>query len=186
MQFQTLLIKNILLIDICIHVQAIPILQKHDFIIEHSNNTNKFSLEINLSMCISDSDCYKNSWCHENKCECKKGWSTWYDKKHCLYKQRSKSSTFIISFIFGGTGIDWFILSRKNNLYILTGLLKFLTLIASCIWSRIAIINKTKTSIIVPSCFSISLSFIIVIWWFIDWMRILLNKFPDGNGAPLI
>jgi hypothetical protein len=92
----------------------------------------------------------------------------------------------MISLFSGGAGIDWFILSRKNVLYILTGLLKFLILIAACIWNRLALINKAKTSIIVAGCFGIILSLISIIWWFTDWMRILLNNFPDGNGAPLI
>jgi hypothetical protein len=24
-----------------------------------------------------------------------------------------------------------------------------------------------------------------VIWWFVDWIRILTDSFPDGNGVPL-
>jgi hypothetical protein len=95
-------------------------------------------------------------------------------------------SSFLTSFLIGGTGLDWFILSRKNSLYILTGLLKLLISIAGYIWTGFAVINKTESSMIVASCFSFNLCLIAIIWWIVDWIRILLNKFPDGNGAPLI
>jgi hypothetical protein len=180
-------LQSILLIGICFHVQAKSVSQKYNFTIVFNNNTHNLSLHTtHSSLCISDNDCRKNSWCNQNECECNKGWLTWYNHKQCSYKQISKTSTFIISLLTGGAGIDWFVLSRKNILYILTGLLKFLISIAACIWNRLALMNKNETSIIVAGCFGISLSFITIIWWFIDWMRILLNNFPDGNGAPLI
>lgn len=28
-------------------------------------------------------------------------------------------------------------------------------------------------------------SLIIMIWWFVDWIRVLADSFPDGNGVPL-
>jgi len=186
MQLQSILFKNILLIGICFHVQSKPTFQKYNFTIIFNNSRHNWSLQTYSSLCISDSDCRNNSWCNQNECECNKGWLTWHNYKQCSYKQIPKTSTFIISLFSGGAGIDWFILSRKNVLYILTGLLKFLILIAACIWNRLALINKTETSIIVAGCFGIILSLISIIWWFTDWMRILLNNFPDGNGAPLI
>jgi len=179
-------LQTLLLIGICFYIQAIPIFQKQNFIIQFNNNTNKSYIQTNSLLCISNDDCQKTSWCNQNKCECKKGWLTRSKTKQCSYKQISKSSSFIISLLIGGAGMDWFILSRKNNLYILIGLLKLLISIAACIWNRIALISKTETSMIVASCFGITLGSISVIWWFIDWMRILLNNFPDGNGAPLI
>ena len=90
------------------------------------------------------------------------------------------------SLFVGGAGIDWFVLARGNTLYILTGLVKLLISIAASVWTVFAIINKTEASMIVASCFSMNLILIGVIWWMVDWIRILLNKFPDGNGAPLI
>jgi hypothetical protein len=30
------------------------------------------------------------------------------------------------------------------------------------------------------------LTLIAFIWWFVDWIRILLNSFPDGTGASLV
>ncbi|CAF2520343.1 unnamed protein product [Rotaria sp. Silwood2] len=175
-----------LLIGICIHIQATPIFHKHNFIVEYENNTNEFSLQFVILSCTSDNDCQMNSWCNEYKCECRKGWLTWYNNEQCSYKQLSKFSTFILSFLVGGAGVDWFFLSRKDNLYILVGLLKSLISVASCIWTRLAIIIGTDTSISIASCLGACLTLISIIWWFIDWIRILCNDFLDGNGAPLI
>jgi hypothetical protein len=177
---------TLLLIGICLYVQARPAYEKTNFIFELSNNTIKLNIQTNTSFCISNDDCPRNSWCNKNKCQCMKGWLTWYNYRQCSYKQVSKMSSFLTSFLIGGTGLDWFILSRKNSLYILTGLLKLLISIAGYIWTGFAVINKTESSMIVASCFSFNLCLMAIIWWIVDWIRILLNKFPDGNGAPLI
>jgi hypothetical protein len=93
---------------------------------------------------------------------------------------------FIISFIMGIVGIDWFFLSRKESLYILCGILKLLVVAGCCIWSPLAAKSKSKNATTAASCLSVSLAFISFIWWTIDWIRILLNSFPDGSGAPLV
>jgi hypothetical protein len=186
MKGQTPFIQIILLIGICIYVQARPVHEKTNFIFELNNNTIIINTQTNSSFCFSNNDCPKNSWCNQNKCLCVKGWLTWNNNRKCSYKQASKFSSFLTSLLIGGAGIDWFILSRKSSLYILTGLLKLLISIASYIWTAFAVINKTESSMIVASCFSCNLSLIAIIWWIVDWIRILLNKFPDGNGAPLI
>lgn len=186
MKLQTIFIKNLLLIGFWFHVQSIPAFQKHNFIIDLSNNTNKFSLPTNSSTCIFDHDCQKNSWCNASKCQCKKGWLMFNNNPNCSYKQKTKSSILILSLFVGAAGIDWFVLSCKNNLYILIGLLKFLISTAGCIWTRLSFINRTKTSAIVAGGLGVSLGFISIIWWIIDWIRIISNHFPDGNGVSLI
>lgn len=181
MRLQIILTDIIILIGICHYVQTVPILEENFF-----NNTNRSRSQSKPLLCYSHDQCSKNSRCHQNKCECKQGWITLYRNQQCSYKQIPKSFTFFISLFLGGAGMDWFILSRNNNLYILTGLLKFLVSIAACIWNRLALISRTETSMIVAGCFGITLSFISLIWWFTDWMRVLLNNFSDGNGVPLI
>jgi hypothetical protein len=175
-----------LLIGICIPIQALPILQKYNFTIDHISNTNEFSLLTNPSLCITDNNCPKNSWCNKNQCECDKGWLTLSNNHQCKYKQMSKFSTFIVSLFFGGVGTDWYILSRKNSLYILTGVLKFLVSIAGIIWIGVAHMSKNDRSKIPANCLGISLSFISISWWIIDCIRILSNRFLDGNGVLLI
>lgn len=186
MKIQISLIQFILLIGICLYVQARPEYEKTNFIFELSNNTIKLNIPTNASLCISNNDCPSNSWCNQNKCQCIRGWLTWHKNQKCSYKQASRFSSFLTSLIIGGAGFDWFILSRENSLYVLTGLLKLLISIASYIWTGFAVINKTESSMFVASCFSLNLSLIAIIWWIVDWIRILFNKFPDGNGAPLI
>ncbi|CAF1161369.1 unnamed protein product [Rotaria sordida] len=52
-------------------------------------------------------------------------------------------------------GVDWFVLAKGNAGYIVAGVFKILTL----------------------GGFGI--------WWLVDVIRIGVNKFNDGNGAPL-
>ena len=69
---------------------------------------------------------------------------------------KSKLAAFLISLLAGGLGVDWFYLSMGNAGYIVAGVFKILT------------------------CGGFG------IWWLVDWIRILVDNFPDGNGLPLI
>jgi hypothetical protein len=73
----------------------------------------------------------------------------------CNYKQKGKLETFLISFFVGILGIDWFFLSDGTALYIGLGILKFFTIGGCGAWS------------------------------IVDWIRVLADAFPDGNGYPL-
>ena len=77
------------------------------------------------------------------------------DQSGCTYQQKSKLTAFLLSFFVGIFGADWFYLSVSNGVYIIVGLIKLITL-GAC-----------------------------GIWWIIDWIRLLANAFPDGNGIPL-
>lgn len=133
--------------------------------------------------CLTNHDCSTptTSVCFNNSCECQEGWFTRQYHAPCSYKQISKISTFFSSFLFGFTGFDWFFLSRNNYLYILTGLLKFLLTLAGSIWLCLAIQNRTHSATYIADYLSITLIFLSFTWWIIDWIRILFNKFPDGN-----
>ena len=187
MNIPSLLIELIFFASyIHLSVQRKILYPKTNFIFELSNGTIKSIFQTNTSLCISNDECPTNSWCKDNKCQCFKGWLTWNNYIKCSYKQNSKYPSLLTSLFLGGAGVDWFVLSRGNILYILTGLAKLLMSIAAAVWTAFAIINKTEASMIVASCFSMNLILLGIIWWMIDWIRILLNKFPDGNGAPLI
>jgi len=69
--------------------------------------------------------------------------------------QYSKLAAFLISFLAGGLGADWFYLSAGSAGYIVAGIFKLLTL----------------------GGFGI--------WWLVDWIRVLADSFPDGNGLAL-
>jgi hypothetical protein len=187
MKLRILLIITIQLLFIFYaHVQTTPITQKPFVSIEYLNKTNKLKPKSPLSTCLSDRDCRTHGWCNDGDCKCEKGWITWYNSRPCSYKQSSKMMTFILSFVVGSAGVDWFVLSRRDSLYILCGILKFLISAGCCIWSPLAARSKSKTATTAASCLSVSLTLIAFIWWLIDWIRILFNHFPDGNGVALV
>lgn len=138
------------------------------------------------SSCTIDSDCQTRGQCKNGLCECKKGWIDWQNNRVCSYKQSSKVTALISSFTMGITGVDWFVLSRKNSVYILCGILKCLILTGCCIWGPLAASSTNEEAKTVASCLSVILTMISCGWWMADWVRILFNAFPDGNGAPLM
>jgi hypothetical protein len=127
-------------------------------------------------------------------CLCDRGWITVGDSndtaKACSYRQRSKTTAFVLSFILGSAGADWFYLSRNNLGYIMIGILKLLMGCGCCSsWplkyfgptSRNSDEGKIKLQYI-ASCLSLTS----IIWWMVDLIRILANKFLDGQGEPLV
>jgi TM2 domain-containing membrane protein YozV len=112
------------------------------------------------SLCITNVDC-AHGICDTNRtigaCICDRGWVLSRDGNNvCNYQQRSKLAAFLLSFFVGGFGADWFYLSVGNGGYIAAGVFKLLTLGG------------------------------IGIWWLVDWIRILTNSFPDGQGVALL
>jgi hypothetical protein len=150
------------------------------------NITISFKSPWHSSPCTIDNDCQTRGLCKNGVCECKKGWIDWQSYRFCSYKQNSKMTALVSSFTLGFTGIDWFVLSRKNSIYILCGILKFLVLTGCCIWGPLAATSTNEEAKTMASCLSVILTMISCSWWVIDWIRILFNAFPDGNGAPLI
>ncbi|UJR35607.1 hypothetical protein I4U23_028358 [Adineta vaga] len=184
---QFLTVQLLLLFLSNTYVQSAFILsQSFPSIESNLTGTNELILESQSFRCLTDKDCFLHSYCDDGDCLCEKGWITWRDHRQCSYKQSSKILTFIISFMMGCMGIDWFLLSRRDSLYILCGILKLLVCVGCCIWNPLAASSKSRTAATTASCLSITLTLISFIWWFVDWIRILLNSFPDGNGASLI
>ncbi|KAI8815101.1 hypothetical protein BJ742DRAFT_782339 [Cladochytrium replicatum] len=81
----------------------------------------------------------------------------WKDdgRSACSYEQTSKLTAFLVSLFVGPLGVDWFLLSKGKASYIVAGVFKLLT----------------------GGGFGT--------WWLVDWIRILLDSFPDGNGVPV-
>ncbi len=77
------------------------------------------------------------------------------DQSGCTYQLKSKLTAFLLSFFVGVFGVDWFYLSVTNAAYIIVGIIKLITF----------------------GGFGI--------WWIVDWIRLLANAFPDGNGINL-
>ncbi len=104
--------------------------------------------------------CYSSADCHHgvcisNICECDNGYITWKDSEVCSYEQYAQLGAFLLSFFLGGLGVDWFVLAKGNAGYIVAGVFKLLTLGG------------------------------LGIWWLADVIRLGINTFNDGNGAPL-
>jgi hypothetical protein len=154
------------------------------------------SIEVNNHPgCSTDHDCSGHGTClNYTVCHCNRGWTTHGNvaepNTYCNYEQRSKKTAFFLSFIVGAFGVDWFYLSRATLIYIIAGVLKLL-LAFGCFGSwpltyfgpEIQNSESIKTKIRGVSTFFSLLAFA---WWIVDWVRILVNKFPDGNGARLI
>ena len=87
-------------------------------------------------------------------CVCTKPYITLGDKK-CSYKEKSKLGAFLLSFLLGNLGVDWFYLSDGNAGYIIAGIFKIITF----------------------GGFGI--------WLLVDWIRVLTDSFPDGMGMEL-
>lgn len=77
------------------------------------------------------------------------------DGQVCSYEQKEKLTGFLLSFFVGYLGVDWFYLAAGVSLYVGLGVLKLLTCGGCCVWALA------------------------------DWIRILCNTFPDGNGVAL-
>lgn len=150
------------------------------------NVTNLPRTKSQSTICTLNTDCHPHSQCKEGSCVCESGWLNWRNNQPCSYQQSSKPLAFLASFFLGFTGLDWFILSRKDILYILCGILKFLVVAGCCIWSPLAASTRNEDAKTVASFLSVILMLIAFFWWLIDWIRILFNNFSDGNGAPLV
>lgn len=96
-----------------------------------------------------------NGLCIANVCECQAGYITWKDSQVCSYRQYEQQTAFLLSFFVGGLDEDWFLLAKGNGGYIVGGV------------------------------FKLSTGGGLGIRWLVDVIRVGLNSFEDGNGAPL-
>merc|ERR1711890_11145 len=119
-----------------------------------------FLLLLSLSLVSHTSPVPSNGAAYDRDEEgrvCDQGWITWpkHSETPCNYRATKKLSAFLVSFLFGGIGADWFYLSGGSAGYIIAGIIKLLT------------------------------GGGLGIWYLIDWIRVLADSFPDGSGAPL-
>ena len=136
-------------------IGGIMLYNANDFISNEENHL-KRTVQIN---CNRSSDCGDHATCEQdgpNYYICKCA-SGWVDRDGglCNYQQKEKLTAFLVSFFVGELAVDWFYLASGNCCYNCAGATKLLT----CGW--------------------------FLIGWLIDWIRILADAFPDGNGVPL-
>ena len=107
-------------------------------------------------------------------------------------EKRSKLYAFLISFFAGGLGADWFYLSRGVFIYIIIGIVKLFLIgqagICCCLFKCetccCCTFGECLKTCFGPCGWVVSIG--IFIWWVVDWVRILTDTFPDGNGMELI
>jgi hypothetical protein len=146
--------------------------------------------------CTQNDDC-NNGTCISNKCKCDPGYID-FENKPCEYKQKEKLTVFLLSFFVGAFGVDWFYLAEGNTNYIICGVFKLLTGVSFifggiglccsgvCAASRRSTAEKLGlglmacVSILVVVCSAAN-----AVWIIVDVVRILLDKFKDGNGLDL-
>ena len=144
--------------------------------------------------CTNTSLCNHGKCIKETTCACDKGFATVNATNQCNYEQKKKLTAFLLSFFIGVTGADWFYLAGGRSEYITIGVVKLLLFLAyfgfACIpFCLIGIMKKSKGVLAcLCGCLIVLLVLMTVanmIWALADWIRILVNKFPDGNGILL-
>merc|ERR1711997_147906 len=114
-------------------------------------------------------------------CECEEGYIHW-EGEPCAYEQKSKLTAFLLSFFLGILGADWFYLSQGQAGYIVAGLIKlFFPVITCCCAACCGGLAGELGAKGVAACNGL----IVTIWYFVDWIRILVDSFNDGNGEEL-
>lgn len=151
----------------------------------------------NAIACTTDANC-NNGVCISLQCVCSKGYAD-RDGVACTYKQKEKVIAFCLSFFIGFFGADWFYLAAGNGVYVFAGIMKLLTgmfFFLGCIplliaglfagLSRDSIFGRVGT-IVGVILITLMLLFVStsILWYFIDWIRILTDVFKDGNNIGL-
>lgn len=148
--------------------------------------------------CTNNANC-NNGVCNSaSVCVCNKGYAD-QDGQACIYKQKDKTTAFVLSLFLGPFGADWFYLASGNGAYVFGGFMKLFTglfsvigtflLCCTFIFSRISkdsIFERVGTIIGVILIILIGVfSLTNFIWYFVDWIRILTDTFKDGNNYSL-
>ena len=138
--------------------------------------------------CVDDEMC-KNGKCvieynqTSGDCQCDEK----YAGKECDYKRKNKLVAFLLSILLGSLGADRFYLD-----YIELGVLKLLLPLFTCVGACIAccsVAGGSDTGMAIGSIIAIICNIVaglaITIWWLVDWILILKDDLPDGNGYGL-
>jgi hypothetical protein len=140
--------------------------------------------------CTVNADC-NNGACQAGVCVCTAGFVS-YQNGTCNYQQKEKLTAFLLSFLVGTTGADWFYLSQGNGAYITAGVFKLLTgvlgIFAPCCMCCFGFMRSDKAKIggfLVISIGMVLMAIAQSAWYLADWIRILMNSFKDGNGVAL-
>lgn len=185
MQLNSIFVLILLFFSFHEYIRAVPVQPTKSSLSDNNNSSRRSGLSSGSKTCSYSSDCPSHSQCVSGVCECVKGWTTWKDGVPCSYEQKSKLTAFILSFLLGNFGADWFYLSQGDAGYIVVGIVKLLMVCGCCSSIFQACSKRNGESSTFFACISILVSCGGGIWWLVDWIRILVDGFSDGNGAPL-
>ena len=124
-------------------------------------------------------------------CECYDDFKTIDVNNPCSYRKRSKTIAFLLSFFLGPLGADRFYLAVGNGTYIFAGAAKltmslvFYALPLLLIPSLLSKFDASQKAIFLIYISKVGLFIFCGIWWLSDWISIILDNFPDGNGHEL-
>lgn len=168
------------------HVRGIPVEEDEAVRSDYKNNDiidSKSSFD--PEPCLYDSDCAENYQCRKRVCKLQKERITQKGNMKDTYERKPKWPTFLISIFVGSLGIDWFYLARGSTVYIVAGVCKLLTSCGCCCSIFTMCSKKSEGAAACFVCLGRLLGVANGIWWLVDWIRILCNAFPDGNGVAL-
>jgi hypothetical protein len=111
----------------------------------------------------------------------------------CSAEGKSKQTAFLLSFLAGGLGADWFYLSRGEPLYLAAGAAKLLYILlptAYLVFSRLlSMAGPRQPPAVVQVTLPVSIILLYaasLLWWLLDWVRIITDFWAaDGAGVWL-
>ena len=155
------------------------------------------SISTNLTMCMDYNFCnYGKCVLLINKnvsCKCDKPYVD-HAGQFCVVKGKSKLTAFLLSFLCGGLGADWFYMSSGDATFICVGIIKvFMFTIFPLCFALVCFLGMIICGI--PSdrgdqfcvCVLVGVGIFWLsggIWWFVDWVRIVTDGWgSDGRGV---
>lgn len=120
-------------------------------------------------------------------CKCDNGWG----RDDCSYEEKSQILVFLMSFFFGGLGVDRFILGLTGSAVgkLILGLAGcILPCVAACVAACAGIgAGEIGAGLVggIAACLLICAIFAAFGWWLHDVIVIGLNHLADSNGFPM-
>merc|ERR1711936_332396 len=100
--------------------------------------------------------------------------------------RREKLYALILSFVLGIFGADWFYLCVTSETYIVIGVIKLVACGIGGVICGLAACDCRVNIKNAKDMVALLAGLLVFGWWLVDWVRILLDEFPDGMGRPLL
>jgi len=145
------------------------------------NNSRELLSAVGGGDCIAIAQCGGKfaGNCNLGKCEC----FDRYTGANCQTARKLKLQAFCYSIMMGGWGADRFYLGY-TGLGVLKIIIGILPLVLSCVTGFFC---KEKTGMckFLPNLLMVLSIIGVILFWLYDWINILQDKLPDGDGNAL-